>query len=262
MGISDQDMQTAVYPVDTFLKKVIQERKLAGSVSKDASKSDIIDRLLSTSSDGTEVFSDQEIAEELLSFFFAGHETTGNTFTSIIRRICEAPDVYEKLLSAVKDVDANSWDEIHACKYLDWTVKEGLRLDPTAAVLGRINLKPVTVMGYTFTKRVSITFVVLSRLCSCDTLIDRRNSRLTCSHSTETHATSPTHSHSTLTDGTTISHPKQAHTFPLETVQQYALVKKSRFWNLKSFFVDYCKSIRLSWFLGKTCRWCLRLRQV
>lgn len=159
MGISDQAMQTAVFPVDTFLKQVIQERKIAGSVSKDPSKSDIIDRLLSTSSDGTEVFSDQETAEELLSFFFAGHETTGNMLTCIVRRICEAPKVYEKLLEAVKDLDSNCWDAIHACKYLDWTVKEGLRLDPTAAVLGRINLRPVTVLGYTFTKRVRDSFV-------------------------------------------------------------------------------------------------------
>jgi cytochrome P450 len=50
-----------------------------------------------------------------MSFFFAGHETTANSLTSIMRRLCENPDVLNKLYQEVKDIPL-TWDGIQGCK--------------------------------------------------------------------------------------------------------------------------------------------------
>ena len=67
-------MENAVRPVKDLLQKVIQDRRRAGVTLRGQGKSDIVDRLLQKCDDGQEILSDEEITEEVISFFFAGHE--------------------------------------------------------------------------------------------------------------------------------------------------------------------------------------------
>jgi cytochrome P450 len=47
-------------------------------------------------------------------------------------------------------------------RYLEYVIKESLRLDPTASGLGKVSLNPVEVLGYKFNKGVLFIVDVLS----------------------------------------------------------------------------------------------------
>jgi cytochrome P450 len=115
MGLSGEFMRQKVKPIDTHLKSIIKARVDQGP-KQESDTVDIIDRLCFLKDEsGHPVFSDQEISEEVLSFFFAGHETTSNVLTSIMRRLCENPSVMNKLYEQVKDLPL-TFEDIQACK--------------------------------------------------------------------------------------------------------------------------------------------------
>ena len=115
LGLSGEFMRQKVKPIDLHLKAIIRARLEQGP-KQESDTVDIIDRLLFLKDDsGNPVFSDQEISEEVLSFFFAGHETTSNVLTSIIRRLCENTSVMNKLFEQVKELPL-TFEAVQSCK--------------------------------------------------------------------------------------------------------------------------------------------------
>jgi cytochrome P450 len=79
--------------------------------------------------------SDEQIRDEIMTLFIAGHETTANAMTWALVLLARNPDV---------DAQAAAAAELGDRDYLDRLVKEVLRIYPPAWIIGRETLRDVT----------------------------------------------------------------------------------------------------------------------
>jgi cytochrome P450 len=78
---------------------------------------------------------DEQIRDEIMTLFIAGHETTANAMTWALVLLARNPDVDARAAEAAAQGDRD---------YLDRLVKEVLRLYPPAWIIGRETLRDVT----------------------------------------------------------------------------------------------------------------------
>ncbi|KAI8920458.1 cytochrome P450 [Entophlyctis helioformis] len=151
-----------------FVMDVIAERRAATSLGEHQAKGkwdmDVLDRFLQNSAelnpDG-ERLSEDEIIGETLTMFVAGHETTANSMTFIIMVLCQNSDVMAKVVAEIDRVYAAidgtvTTENLFEFKYLDWVIKETMRLYPVVPFIARESAKPVTLMGHTFPAKTSV----------------------------------------------------------------------------------------------------------
>jgi cytochrome P450 len=79
--------------------------------------------------------SDQQIRDEIMTLFMAGHETTANALTWALVLLAQHPQEDERAGAAARDGDR---------EYLERLVKEVLRLYPPAWIIGRETVAGVT----------------------------------------------------------------------------------------------------------------------
>ncbi len=79
--------------------------------------------------------SDQQIRDEIMTLFIAGHETTANALTFALVLLARNPAVEERTASAACDGDGD---------YIARVIKEVLRLYPPAWIVGRETLRDVS----------------------------------------------------------------------------------------------------------------------
>ena len=111
----------------------------------------------------------EQVRDELVSLIAAGHETTTNTITWTFYLLSEHPVVLEKVLAELQDVLAGSDPQVGKLSqlaYLDWVVKESMRLYPSAWTQGRRAVGAFDLDGYHFPAGTLIMFSqwVLHRL--------------------------------------------------------------------------------------------------
>jgi cytochrome P450 len=88
-----------------------------------------------TSSATPSTSSDEQIRDEIMTLFMAGHETTANTLTWSLFLLAQSDEVERRSALAARDGDR---------EYLGRIVKEVLRLYPPAWIIGREALRDVT----------------------------------------------------------------------------------------------------------------------
>ncbi|KAI8923863.1 cytochrome P450 [Entophlyctis helioformis] len=171
-GIASDSPEVA--SVRSYTKKlvrdVIAERRAAmisgGHAERGKWDMDVLDRLLLNCDDPSvspeNRMTEDEVIGETLGFFVAGHETSANTLTHLILVLCEHPDVMAKLVADIDRVYASidgkiTIENLFQFKYLDWVIKESMRYYPTAPLLSRTSVKPVTLNGVTFPAGVNFS---------------------------------------------------------------------------------------------------------
>ncbi|KAJ3114923.1 hypothetical protein HDU96_001480 [Phlyctochytrium bullatum] len=92
---------------------------------------DILDRLLLTT-DWTE----QELVDEMIALFLAGHDTTANLLTSAMLMIHTHPTVLDRVRAEARALGLTpstpvTWAHLPKLRYLDAVIKETLRLYPS-----------------------------------------------------------------------------------------------------------------------------------
>eukprot|EP00127_Corallochytrium_limacisporum_P004789 Clim_evm4s177 gene=Clim_evmTU4s177 len=84
----------------------------------------------------------EEVMDEALMFFGAGHETTANSMTWTLFELAQRPDLQQKIRQELNEVLGEGFDEIpyeslDKLILLDAVMKESLRLHPVAPFVGR-----------------------------------------------------------------------------------------------------------------------------
>jgi cytochrome P450 len=113
---------------------------------------DIVSMLLAAQEDGISM-SDQQIRDQTMTLFAAGHETTSNALTWTFYLLSQHERVREKLLAELADVLAGrdpTVDDLPNLPYLDWVVSESMRYYPPAWTQGRYAQEEFSLDGYTF----------------------------------------------------------------------------------------------------------------
>lgn len=153
-------------PNNIKTKKVLDAlNKLIFGIIEDRRRSnedrgDIISMLLLARDEETgEQMSDQQLRDELLTLFIAGHETTANTLTWVWYLIAQHPEIEQKLYEELDAVTAGrtpTFQDLMSLKYNEMVIKESLRMYPPAWILVRQPNADVEVGGYQIKKGTTV----------------------------------------------------------------------------------------------------------
>jgi cytochrome P450 len=106
--------------------------------------------LLATDSDGGPALSDGEVRDELMTMFFAGHETSAAALTWALYLLAQHPSVADELRAEVAELGVArvGLADLARLPRLGQVVSETLRLYPPAWVFDRSPLADITVDGH------------------------------------------------------------------------------------------------------------------
>ena len=113
---------------------------------------------------------DKERWADMTSLMMAGHETTSHTLSWIMIEVSKHPEVLAKLKMEIGSIVTNddniTMSQLSQMTYLDYVIKEGMRLWPVVA-LGALRLasKDIQYGAYTIPKNstIQMPFYVISR---------------------------------------------------------------------------------------------------
>jgi cytochrome P450 len=128
------------------LRSMVDER-----VAADDPGHDLLSTLARWHADGTATMSKREVIDQLLTFLFAGHETTALAMTYALYEVGACPSVRERLHRELDGVLDGSRPTVAALGDLAVTervVTETVRLYPPAHTIPRTTTRDVTVGGY------------------------------------------------------------------------------------------------------------------
>jgi len=107
---------------------------------------DLLSMLLATHDEQGNTLTHQQIQDECMTLFIAGHETTAVTLTWAFYLLAQHPDMYAKLQQEVDSVLGDALPTLESVRQLPYTeqvIKETLRLYPPAWSFARIALEDV-----------------------------------------------------------------------------------------------------------------------
>ncbi len=134
---------------DAFIYNLIDQR-----LADKRDEGDILSILLQADdrNDG-DAMTRQQVRDELVTLIAAGHETTANMLTWTFYLLSEHPVVLRRVLAELETVLAGrdpQLDDLPQLTYLDWVVKESMRLYPSAWTQGRRAVEAFDLDGYHF----------------------------------------------------------------------------------------------------------------
>lgn len=146
-----------------FTSRVIQEKRKeleerGEEVAEKKSKVAFLDLLLQVRTAEGDALTDEDIQEEVDTFLFEGHDTTGCALSWSLLLIGNHPDVQEKIMSEQREIYGDSAasdvtkEDLTKMRYLEACLKEGLRLYPSVPIMGRELEEDMTVDGETVPK--------------------------------------------------------------------------------------------------------------
>jgi len=136
--------------LDSLVYRIISERQSQGNSKH---HSDLLSLLMGAmDEDGTQM-SPQQLRDETMTIFLAGHETTALTLAWTWYLLSENPlaeaRLHEELLSVLNG-RAPEIRDLERLPYLQAVVNEVLRLYPPAYLLARTSIAPCNIGGYDF----------------------------------------------------------------------------------------------------------------
>jgi cytochrome P450 len=89
--------------------------------------------------------SDEQLRDEVMTLFLAGHETTANALGWTIYLLTQHPDIAERLVAATDDLESELW--VKDDDLLSQVVRESLRLYPPVWAVGRRAIRDLQIGG-------------------------------------------------------------------------------------------------------------------
>lgn len=123
----------------TILREIIEERR-----ASQEEYDDLLDMLLSSTYDDGSKMTTNQLIDEILILFVAGHETTANALTFAFQLLGQHPAIQEKILEESHEVPEvmDQLMEVFKCTpYTTQCIEETMRLYPPAYFSDRIAIK-------------------------------------------------------------------------------------------------------------------------
>ncbi|PRX52470.1 cytochrome P450 [Salegentibacter salegens] len=139
-----------------ILEDIVEERKKSKK-----RYDDLLDMLLDARYDDGHPMEKEQLIDEILILFTAGHETTSNALTFTCELLARNPDAQEKIIREVKTAKKESQDLmefVRSCSYTQQVIEESMRLYPPAYFIDRVNIEEDNFDGYNLPKNSSILF--------------------------------------------------------------------------------------------------------
>jgi cytochrome P450 len=138
--------------LDAIIYRLIEERRASG---KD--RGDLLSMLLlaqDEEGDGGQM-TDEQLRDEALTIFLAGHETTANALTWTWYLLSQNPAAEAKLHDELDDVLGSrlpEFGDVAQLRYTEMVLAESMRLYPPAWAVGRMSLSDCEIGGYPVAK--------------------------------------------------------------------------------------------------------------
>jgi cytochrome P450 len=135
---------------------VIHKRRASGTLGDD-----LLSRLLAArdEADPERGMNDQQLRDEVVTLFMAGHETTSNVLSWTLLLLAEHPEIDARLVEEIERVLGGrpaTADDLPKLSYADAIIKEALRIYPPAYLLGRENTRPMRLGRYEVPKGTTL----------------------------------------------------------------------------------------------------------
>ena len=137
--------------LDEIMYRMIAERRAEGAAIAD--RGDLLSMLLlaQDEEDQHRGMTDQQVRDEAMTIFLAGHETTANALTWTWYLLSQSPDVERRLHDEVDRVLGGrlpTVEDIPALGFVERIVTESMRLYPPAWIIGRRALEDYPIGGF------------------------------------------------------------------------------------------------------------------
>jgi cytochrome P450 len=133
--------------LDQIIYRMIADRRASGR-----DHGDLLSMLLKAQDeDDGGVMTDEQVRDEAMTIFLAGHETTANALTWLWYLVGGAPEVEAKLHAEVDGVLQGrlpGFTDVGTLPYIERVVTEAMRLYPPAWIIGRRALVDYPIGGY------------------------------------------------------------------------------------------------------------------
>jgi len=132
--------------LDDIVLSIIRARR-----TSKAPANDLLQRLLDARDEQGERMNEEQLREEVMTLFIAGHETTANALTWTWYLLSQNPDVEKRLAAELDSVLAGhtpALADLPRLPYTEMVLKESMRLYPPAWGVGRRALEDFEVGGY------------------------------------------------------------------------------------------------------------------
>ncbi|MGE0791240.1 MAG: cytochrome P450 [Sandaracinaceae bacterium] len=142
-------LTAAVRSIDDVLFQIIQKRR------RGEPREDLLGLLLGARDDSGASMSDQQLRDEAITLFLAGHETTALALAHTMYLLALYPDIERRLYAEIAQVLDGRLPTVADMPKLVFTervVKESMRLYPPAWTTGRETAEEVEVGGYRIEK--------------------------------------------------------------------------------------------------------------
>lgn len=114
--------------LDAIIYRIIRERRPAA-----ADHGDLLSMFMLVEDEDGQTMSDQQLRDEVMTIFIAGHETTATTLTWALVQVAQHPSIYAQLRAELARVLAGrrpSLSDLPNLTYTESIIKETLRLYP------------------------------------------------------------------------------------------------------------------------------------
>ncbi|HYF66217.1 MAG TPA: cytochrome P450, partial [Herpetosiphonaceae bacterium] len=143
-------IKAATATLDAIILRVINERR-----ASNVDTGDLLSQILLSQDEGQRM-SDQQVRDEVITLFLAGHETTANALTWSLFLLSQHPNKLRRLQAEIDRVLGDrpaTLADLGQLPYNEMVVKEALRLYPPAWSLSpRVLQQPITLGGHAIGK--------------------------------------------------------------------------------------------------------------
>jgi len=135
--------------IDSYLKLTAEARNILSKIVQERRDSkekydDLLDMLLEAKYDDGNFMDEEQLIDEILILFTAGHETTSNSLTFTAQLLALNPEWQEKIyeeISTLKEQDLDLMSYVTKCQITQQVIEESMRLYPPAYFIDRVNLE-------------------------------------------------------------------------------------------------------------------------
>ncbi|KAG6706746.1 hypothetical protein I3842_07G236500, partial [Carya illinoinensis] len=141
------------------LLSIVRKREMELSENKGSTQVDLLTRILLIRDENDRGMEEKDIANKIIGFFIASHDTASTAITFVLNYLAEFPHVYSEVLKEQMQIAESkgpdellNWDDIKNMKYT-WNVAcEAMRLAPPGQGAFREVTSEFTYAGFTIPK--------------------------------------------------------------------------------------------------------------
>lgn len=144
----------AIQALFAIIEEIIAEHRRHGEDT-----GDLLSMLLAARDEDGNPMSEQQLRDEVITLFVAGHETTANALAWSFYLVAQHPAVEAKLLAELAPLQGNppSLRDLAQLPYSEQVVKEAMRLYPPAGGITRQPIHDIQLGGYPIAQGDTIT---------------------------------------------------------------------------------------------------------